>query len=231
MPARAAVARVPAMRRSLAALAVLCATVPAAALAADRARELDLDRDGTPELVVVRETECFGEDGVATPPCAEGQFASRMASVLGACADGRQQRLDLLSREHDAFVEADPVEADGRARTQELFVVGRSGAAARVGEERIVRIVRGADGCLKQKVLFRHPGKAFATKRPKRASYSGTGTSTVDGKGRLRLEQPWYTSKDGGCCPSYLAIATFRYDGKKGRFVKVKERVKRVRSR
>lgn len=221
-------ARVPAMRRPLALVAALCAIAPAAALAADRVQDVDFERDGAPEQLVVRELECYGEHGSTPPPCPEDGFASRQATVIGACTDGRVQNLDLLGRPHDAFVAADVAEADGRPSTTEVFVVGRSGAAARVGDERVVRIVRGADGCLKRKILFKHPGKGFETRRPKRASYAGTGNSTLDGKGHLRLEQPWYKRTDGGCCPTYLAIATFAYDARAGKFVKTRERYKRI---
>ncbi len=210
-------------------LAVLCATVPAAVAMADvGSQSIDLDRDGTPETLQVRETECFSAEGTATPPCPEDSFSAKQATVEAYCADGRPQRIDLLRRDHDAFVAADPVEADGDPATQEVFVVGRSGAAARNGEDRIVAFRRGADGCLAVRTLYRHPGKGFETRRPKRASYPGTGDAVLSKDGTtLTLEQPWYKRTDGGCCPTYLAVARFRYSARAGRFVKVSERVKK----
>lgn len=217
------------LRRARTLLAVLLFLTPAAALAADRSEQADLDGDGAPETLLVREVECFGPEGTSAPPCDEEGFRSRQATVVSTCADGAERRTDLLSREHDAFVVHEVAEADGNRSTTEVLAIGRSGASARVGEERVVRMVRGTDGCLKPRVLFKHPGKAFTTKRPKRASYSGTGDITLDGKGHLRLEQPWYKRSDGSCCPTYLAIATFSYDARGDRFVKTSERVKRYR--
>lgn len=218
------------MRRPLVLLAVLCAA-PAAAVAADHVQQADLDGDGAPETLLVREVECFSPEGVSAPPCPEDGLHSRQATVVSTCADGRERRTDLLRREHDAYASIDVGEVDGDASGPELVVSGRSGAAARVGEDRVVRMVRGADGCLSARTLFRHPGKGFETRRPKRASYSATGTITADGKGHLRLEQPWYRRADGACCPTYTAIATFSYDARSGRFVKTAERYRRTRRR
>ncbi|HYF27999.1 MAG TPA: hypothetical protein VD931_19810 [Baekduia sp.] len=199
------------MRRPLALALLVAAAGPAAALGDQRSpdQRADLDGDGAAETIQVR--------GADEP------FAPRRAVVQTSCGD-----VALLRREHDLFVEVDIVEGDGDRARPELLVEGRSGAAGRVGEIALVRFDRDARGCARPRHLFRHPGQA--TRRPRGAAYSATGTVRLARDGRhLTLRQGWYRRADGDCCPTWIATAHLAYDARGQRYVRTHQTVHRTR--
>jgi hypothetical protein len=117
------------------------------------------------------------------------------------------------------------VDADSDGAKDEALVEGYSGASGRNGEARIVRFVPGADGCATVKVLLSIPSPRFRTHRPRGASYATTGFLKVSGRD-VRLQQAWYRRDDGGCCPSWIATATFRYRAASDSYRKIRERVR-----
>jgi hypothetical protein len=212
---------------------VLSALLAAAALSVST--PVNLDPDPGAERLVKRETTCFTDGSEHRPPCTPDDVVYRMVSVIDDCGTGPQD-LPLLREPHETFTDVRAVEADGNRSYREILAEGYSGASGRIGEARLLRLAGrrpGASGCLPPKVLFEIPSRRWATAKPEGASYASTGFVQVrDIDPRLPgrevvLRQPWYRTDDGGCCPTWEAVAVFRYDKTKDTYVKARERVRR----
>jgi hypothetical protein len=197
----------------------------------------NLDADPAPEQLVQHETTCFTEGVEHAPPCGKEDVRYEMASVIDDCGSGPQE-MPLLKDPHETFVDIRAVEADGDPSRREILVEGYSGAAGRVGEARLVRLAGTAaagtsPACRPPRVLLEIPGRRWRTRKPAGAGYSSTGFVQVREldrryKGReVVLRQPWYRRDDAGCCPTWSATAVFRYDRRRDRYVKLRERVRR----
>jgi hypothetical protein len=105
-----------------------------------------------------------------------------------------------------------------------------------VGEARLLRLRTPSSpgACPAPKVLFEIPSRRWTTSKPRGASYASTGEISVREadrrfKGReVVLRQPWYRRDDAGCCPTWVATAVFRFEAKRDRYVKARERVRRL---
>lgn len=221
-----------AMRRHLAA-ALVIAAVPAAALAAEPPRAVNLDGDPELETVLDRDVTCYGDGEQHSPPCGKDEAREAQVTIVDTCA-GVQRRFDLFHTPQSMVTKLKVLEADGEPSRPELLVDGRSGAAGYIGEVAVVRL-GGTPTCARPVFLFRHPGPRARTRKPRGAFRSTTGFVTAHNyrkryRGReLRLKQSWYRGSDAGCCPTWISSRYFRYSRGRDRYVPYRSKIRRLR--
>lgn len=219
------------MRRHLVA-AMAIAAFPAAALAAEPPRAINLDGDPEPEAIVDRDVTCYRDGRQQPPPCGQDEAREAQVTIVDSCA-GAAQTFDLFRMTRNTVTKARVLEADGDPSRPELLVDGRSGATGRIGEVALVRLDGGGATCAKPRFLFRHPGLRTRTRKPHGAKYAATGFVTVrDFRKRyagqeLRLDQPWYRASDFGCCPSWISSRYYRYSRGNDRYVPYRSKIRR----
>ena len=220
------------LRFALLSVLALAAALPAASLAAEPPRAVNLDADPELETVLDRELTCFGEGGEHPGPCAADEaVVESQVTIVDVCA-GVERRFDLFREPQGRVNRIAVLEADGDRSRPELLVDGRSGAAGYIGEVAVVRLDGGGAVCARPRVLFRHPGAR--TRRPRGAFRSVTGFVRArdyrrDVRGReLRLDQSWYRAADPGCCPTWNSIRFFRYSAERDRYVPYRAVIRRL---
>jgi hypothetical protein len=195
--------------------------------------------DGGPELErVVTRSLCQGTDGALTEPvatmCPAGALP-RHRVELGDTCDGRPRAL-ALSPVQDFVVRLRVTDVDGDPAFKEVFLDARSGATARGGLSRIVRMRADGDGnCARAETLFRYPSKATAAKAPPGALARTTWDAEVRDYARryrgkeVRLLELFVDRDDPYCCPTFLRTTFFRLAREAGTYVPFRRAVERIK--
>jgi hypothetical protein len=192
------------------ALALLLAA-PAAAFLGPQQKRADLDGDGTAETVRALR--------VPVPGVTDQQFDQTKIEIAAACATrriaGPQDNLALMRLRN----------ADAR-KGREVFVDLRSGAAAKLGEARVVAW----RGCRPRQLFAYKTDHHTRTPRGGNGDIASFGAGYRRGKGSRRLDV--VLAEDfvrRGDPPSFGAIhkiTLWRYSAKRDRYVRIRTRVR-----
>lgn len=197
---------------------------------------VDLDDDPEDEVVRIRETGCFVAGELVAPPCPDDEFPARRIRIeIGDFCEGELRTHDVLRRDEGYPILAEVVELDRRTRRPELIIGAADGASGRAGQIVVGRLtdVEG-EPCPRFRRLLSLGPHTPSTRKPSRASYHATGgvrdanLRKQYGGQELIVEQPWYTRRDAGCCPTYISRADFRYDREEDRYVRYRSRIRRL---
>jgi hypothetical protein len=204
----------------------------------------DLDGDGSAELVIAHEVQCFTNAGVKPPPCEKDGLRSLTVQVTGGCGQaesgpgfgGQPLRILTLSREMDFVSFARIVDADGDGQARELAFELRAGATGRGVQAKVVSFTAGADGCVAvRRTLFSYPRPDSIGRRPKGTSFAGGALTVHDfvkhfpGQ-ELRTTETYARPVDAGCCPSFQRVTYWRLDAARDAYAPYRTKLTKLRA-
>lgn len=190
--------------------------------------QLNVDRDPALETIRVRTVRCYVDGETSPPPCADPDGVRDIMVELVNVCDGAEKATPLLVRTENFVSGAQSLEIDGDPADREFIIAAASGASGRNGQIVVGDVRDRGDGCPRVKRLLSLGPFRAATVRPKGAKYHSTGDVVAenlrkDFKGKeLQVLQPWYTSRDAGCCPSFVSKALYRYKASTDSYVRYK---------
>src|SRR4051812_23527503 len=209
-------ARCAAVRRPLVAMGLcLLAAAPAGAFLGPQQKSADLDGDGTAETVrAVR---------VPVKGVTDQHFDQTAIEIAASCATRR------IAGPQDNLVLMRLRNADGR-KGREVFVDLRSGAAARLGEARVVAWRKG-EPCSKARQLF-----GYKTDHHTHTPAGGNGDITgFDAGFRKRkgsrtldvvLGEQFIRKGEPLCCGSIHKTTVWRYSARRDRYFRLSSKVR-----
>jgi hypothetical protein len=212
-------------RLALVTVPLLALATPAFAWLGPAEKHADLDGDGSAETVkAVR---------IPVPGVTDQRFDQTAIEIDATCQGAAVSK--RIAGPQDNLVLMRLRNADGR-KGREVFVDLRSGAAARLGEARVVAWRKGSP-CSKARQLFRYKSDHH-TRTPRGGNGDLTGFDAGYRKRRgsraldVVLKEQFLRKGEPECCGSIHKTTVYRYSGARDRYVRLSSKLrygKRIR--